>query len=150
MITPEKVRRDIVEVMSYRHTRGPTRHPYWFAVVEDPYYPSAADPVIRLVTLAESMPLTRGMVADIAHGPAHCYLFGRYLVADILDDTPPQAFGPPEDEVVRAIELVLVLHPGPGMTASAAVGSLSLGLPGGCMSETLILAATDRPQGWPP
>lgn len=151
MVTPvENVRGAIQAIESLRRRKG-DRERYWFGLSHERGYLDEDPPPIRVVTRHESLPLTRAMSAAASQLTAgSLWLFGRYLVLDILDDTPPELyFGPNENEAVRAIELLVALRPGGRIGVPTSVGSLALGLPGNALHGYVVLAADSRPTGWP-
>lgn len=152
MVSPvEQAREAIRSIEGLRRAEGEGKK-YWFALCFEQGYLGESEPAIRVVTSSESMPLTRAMSAALS--PVErggLWLFGRYLVVDVLDDTPPEVYFESEEaEAVRAVEVLVVLHPGKGIRTPTLAGSLALGLPGNALHDFLVLAADCRPQGWPP
>ena len=148
----DTIRKQMTHVREFQRAHGDSDLPYWFALAYDPDYPDPSAPEIRLITMAESMPLNRVMASEIIGGNPQALLYGRYLVVDVLDDIMPAIAEsePLEDGPISAVEVVLAVYPGPGMATTYAVSSISLGLPGGAMNECLIFGASSRPPGWPP
>ena len=148
----DTIRKQMTHVREFQRAHGDSDLRYWFSLAYDPDYPDPSATHIRLITMHESMPLTRVMASQIIGGNPQALLYGRYLVVDVLDDIMPAIAEsePLEDGPIGAVEVVLAVYPGPGMATTYAVSSISLGLPGGAMNETLIFGASRRPPGWPP